>query len=133
MSRRPSPAEQLPSPLPDISPAYLGVGYIIGPRLAALNFAGGVLAWGLLVPLLPSRFGPYVQASLPPRTNGFMGTAGEFDLFLDCAAYCRGRHAGGRIIHAVPHAQAACLGMARAVSDLKKSAAAHAGDQSHRA
>src|ERR1044071_3725305 len=32
---------------PDVSPAYLGVGYIIGPRLAALNFAGGVLAWGL--------------------------------------------------------------------------------------
>ncbi|MCK9988802.1 MAG: hypothetical protein AzoDbin1_05274 [Azoarcus sp.] len=29
---------------PAISPAYLGVGYIIGPRLAALNFAGGVVA-----------------------------------------------------------------------------------------
>jgi uncharacterized oligopeptide transporter (OPT) family protein len=28
---------------PAISPAYLGVGYIIGPRLAALNFSGGVL------------------------------------------------------------------------------------------
>jgi putative OPT family oligopeptide transporter len=37
---------------PAISPAYLGVGYIIGPRLAALNFAGGVVSWGLLVPLL---------------------------------------------------------------------------------
>src|SRR5208282_4414679 len=37
---------------PDVSPAYLGVGYIIGPRLASLNFAGGVLAWGLMVPLL---------------------------------------------------------------------------------
>src|SRR5271157_5735856 len=32
---------------PAISPAYLGVGYIIGPRLASLNFAGGVIAWGL--------------------------------------------------------------------------------------
>src|ERR1700747_2306607 len=48
---------------PDISPAYLGVGYIIGPRLAALNFAGGVLAWGLLVPLLPFPVGPYIQAA----------------------------------------------------------------------
>src|SRR5690348_14287788 len=38
--------------MPAISPAYLGVGYIIGPRLAALNFSGGVIAWGLLVPLL---------------------------------------------------------------------------------
>src|SRR5271167_2945171 len=50
---------------PDISPAYLGVGYIIGPRLAALNFAGGVLAWGLLVPLLTFTIGPYIQASQP--------------------------------------------------------------------
>ncbi len=50
---------------PDISPAYLGVGYIIGPRLAALNFAGGVLAWGLLVPLLTFTIGPYIQAAQP--------------------------------------------------------------------
>ncbi len=50
---------------PDISPAYLGVGYIIGPRLAALNFAGGVLAWGLLVPLLTFAIGPSIQAAQP--------------------------------------------------------------------
>ena len=43
---------------PAISPAYLGVGYIIGPRLAALNFSGGVVAWGLLVPLLIYFLGP---------------------------------------------------------------------------
>ena len=28
----------------------MGVGYIIGPKLGALNFSGGLLAWGLLVP-----------------------------------------------------------------------------------
>src|SRR5207302_1617234 len=50
---------------PDISPAYLGVGYIIGPRLASLNFAGGVLAWGLMVPLLTFLVGPYLQAQMP--------------------------------------------------------------------
>src|SRR5215467_10748523 len=50
---------------PDVSPAYLGVGYIIGPRLASLNFAGGVLAWGLLVPLLTFLVGPYIQAAQP--------------------------------------------------------------------
>jgi putative OPT family oligopeptide transporter len=37
---------------PGVSPAYIGVGYIIGPKLAALNFSGGLLAWGLFVPLL---------------------------------------------------------------------------------
>src|SRR6201993_3776705 len=50
---------------PAISPAYLGVGYIIGPRLAALNFAGGVVAWGLLVPLIIYFLGPSLQAHLP--------------------------------------------------------------------
>src|ERR1700732_4828766 len=46
---------------PAVSPAYLGVGYIIGPRLASLNFAGGVVAWGLLVPLLLFFLGPQLR------------------------------------------------------------------------
>lgn len=50
---------------PSISPAYLGVGYIIGPSLAALNFSGGVIAWGLLVPLLIFFVGPQLSAFLP--------------------------------------------------------------------
>jgi putative OPT family oligopeptide transporter len=36
---------------PSISPALIGVGYIIGFELSAINFAGGVLAWFVLVPL----------------------------------------------------------------------------------
>jgi len=43
---------------PGVYPAYIGVGYIIGPQLAALNFAGGVLAWGLFAPLLMYFLGP---------------------------------------------------------------------------
>ena len=35
-----------------ISPALFGVGYIIGPRLSCIAFSGGLLAWGLFVPLL---------------------------------------------------------------------------------
>lgn len=37
---------------PSVSPAYMGVGYIIGPKLASLNFSGGVIAWGLLAPII---------------------------------------------------------------------------------
>jgi len=37
---------------PEMSPAFLGVGYIIGPKLAGINFSGGVLAWGLLAPAI---------------------------------------------------------------------------------
>lgn len=43
---------------PAATPAYIGVGYIIGPELGALNFAGGLLAWGLFVPLLVFFIGP---------------------------------------------------------------------------
>jgi putative OPT family oligopeptide transporter len=43
---------------PDITPAYFGVGYIIGPELGSLNFAGGLLAWGLFVPTLIYFLGP---------------------------------------------------------------------------
>lgn len=37
---------------PEMSPAFLGVGYIIGPKLAGINFSGGMLAWGLLAPAI---------------------------------------------------------------------------------
>ena len=36
----------------DISPEYMGVGYVIGPRIAGTMFAGGVLSWLVLLPLL---------------------------------------------------------------------------------
>jgi putative OPT family oligopeptide transporter len=38
----------------DITPEYLGVGYIIGPKIAGVLVAGGVLAWVGLIPLLAS-------------------------------------------------------------------------------
>src|SRR6267142_1808061 len=53
---------------PSVSPAYLGVGYIIGLRLASIQFAGGVLAWGLMVPLLIFFMGPQVRQYLPADT-----------------------------------------------------------------
>lgn len=37
---------------PSLSPALMGIGYLIGPRLASINVAGGVIAWWLLIPLL---------------------------------------------------------------------------------
>jgi putative OPT family oligopeptide transporter len=54
---------------PTVSPAYLGVGYIIGPELAALNFSGGVIAWGLLVPMLIYFLGPQLSVYLPPGAS----------------------------------------------------------------
>src|SRR5688572_26327453 len=42
----------------DITPEYLGVGYIIGPRIAGVLVAGGVLAWLGIIPLLASLVPP---------------------------------------------------------------------------
>jgi putative OPT family oligopeptide transporter len=49
----------------DISPEYMGVGYVIGPRIAGVMFAGGVLSWLVLLPLL-SIVGRYMTVPFPP-------------------------------------------------------------------
>ncbi len=61
---------------PSVSPAYLGVGYIIGVRLASIQFAGSVLAWGLLVPMMIYFLGPQLQQYIPAGTpEDWAGTA----------------------------------------------------------
>ncbi len=117
---------------PAISPAYLGVGYIIGPRLASLNFAGGVIAWGLLVPLILFLGGPTLVAQFAPAgttlpdTTFWAGQAGAVWSFI-----VRPIAVGGMLVGACytlfRMRKSLGSGMARAVSDLKKSAAAHAG------
>jgi putative OPT family oligopeptide transporter len=37
---------------PGLSPALIGIGYIIGPRLASVNLSGGLLAWWILIPMI---------------------------------------------------------------------------------
>ena len=51
----------------EISPELLGVGYIIGPRIASVMCAGGVLAYLLLIPLI-KFFGAGLTAPLAPGT-----------------------------------------------------------------
>ena len=49
----------------EVSPALLGVGYIIGPRIAAIMAAGGVLADLMLTPMI-KFFGQGMTTVLPP-------------------------------------------------------------------
>jgi putative OPT family oligopeptide transporter len=51
----------------EISPALLGVGYIIGPRIASIMCAGGVLAYLVLIPAI-KFFGSGMTTVLPPGT-----------------------------------------------------------------
>jgi hypothetical protein len=60
----------------DISPEYLGVGYVIGPRIAGTMFAGGVLSWLMLLPLI-SLMGANMTTPLAPvhpTLSNFNGT-----------------------------------------------------------
>jgi len=49
------PAAQISA---DITPEYMGVGYIIGPKIAGVLVAGSVLSWLVLNPLLASLIDP---------------------------------------------------------------------------
>jgi OPT family oligopeptide transporter len=47
----------------EITPEYLGVGYIIGPRISGILVAGSVLAWWAITPLLATLVSPDVIAA----------------------------------------------------------------------
>src|SRR5262245_8723941 len=49
----------------EITPEYLGVGYIIGPRIAGILVAGGVLSYLVLIPLI-TLIGDALPAVLKP-------------------------------------------------------------------
>ena len=51
----------------DATPEYMGVGYIIGPRVAGVLFAGGVFSWLVLMPLI-HFFGAGIDHPIYPGT-----------------------------------------------------------------
>lgn len=52
----------------EVSPELLGVGYIIGPRIAAVMAAGGVMSYLLLIPMI-KFFGDALTVPLTPGTK----------------------------------------------------------------
>ncbi|MEZ5294108.1 MAG: oligopeptide transporter, OPT family [Vicinamibacterales bacterium] len=65
----------------DISPEYMGVGYVIGPRIAGTMVAGGVLSWLVLLPLL-SLLGAAIPAPFPPIHPNFANNPATGQPFL---------------------------------------------------
>ena len=49
----------------EISPELLGIGYIIGPRIAALMCGGGVLSYLVLIPMI-KFFGEHIGTAVAP-------------------------------------------------------------------
>jgi putative OPT family oligopeptide transporter len=110
---------------PDITPAYIGVGYIIGPELGALNFAGGLLAWGLLVPLLVFFVGPNMidKYTTPDGTQHWAQLTGHLYRYI-----VRPIAVGGMLVGACftlwKMRKNLILGIKRGVADVRKAASA---------
>ncbi|MBX3750659.1 MAG: oligopeptide transporter, OPT family [Opitutaceae bacterium] len=78
----------------EISPELLGVGYVIGPRIAAIMCAGGVLSYLLLIPLI-QFFGegnpePLAPGTVPIREMGVNGIRGAYILYIGAGAVAAG-------------------------------------------
>jgi len=107
---------------PGISPAYIGVGYIIGPRLASLNFSGGLIAWGLFVPILTYFIGPtLIPTDVTPTDETWVTMANNVWKFI-----VRPIAIGGMLMSAVYtlYRMRASLftGLKRSVGDVKRAA-----------
>ena len=112
---------------PDITPAYIGVGYIIGPELGALNFAGGLLAWGLFVPLLVFFLGPQLidKYTAADGTQNWAALTGHLYRYI-----VRPIAVGGMLVGACytlwKMRKNLLLGIKRGVADVRKAASAQA-------
>lgn len=111
---------------PGATPAYLGVGYIIGPELGALNFAGGLLAWGLFVPLLVYFLGPHLIGSYGGDTpENWAAVTGHI-----YRSIVRPIAVGGMLVGACftlwRMRKNLILGIRRGIADVRKTAAAEA-------
>src|SRR5258705_1837340 len=78
----------------EISPALLGVGYIIGPRIASIMCAGGVLAYLVLIPAI-KFFGsgmttPLAPGTVPISEMGPSQIRGAYILYIGAGAVAAG-------------------------------------------
>jgi putative OPT family oligopeptide transporter len=107
---------------PGVSPAYIGVGYIIGPRLASLNFSGGLLAWGLFVPILTYFLGPGLfPGDMPSDESSWIALANNVWRFI-----VRPIAIGGMLMSAgytlFRMRKSLATGIGRSIDDVRKAA-----------
>jgi putative OPT family oligopeptide transporter len=60
----------------ELSPEMMGVGYLIGPRIACLMMAGAVLSYFVLGPMI-ATFGEGLDKPVPPATSSINKKTGE--------------------------------------------------------
>ena len=106
---------------PGVSPAYIGVGYIIGPTLGALAFSGGIIAWGLLTPIILYFIGPSIEMAEAAGSAEWLAAAKNV-----WSRIVRPIAIGGMLVGAgytlYRMRNSLIEGIARSISDVKKAA-----------
>ena len=102
----------------EISPELLGVGYIIGTRIASIMCAGGVLAYLVMIPMI-KFFGEHLAAPLAPGTIPIADMSpdqirGAYVLYIGAGAV-----AAGGIISVVRSLPTIWHGLRGGLADLK--------------
>jgi putative OPT family oligopeptide transporter len=115
----------------EISPELLGVGYIIGPRVASRMCAGGVLAYLVLIPAI-KFFGagmdhPLAPGTVPIRDMGPGQIRGAYVLYIGAGAV-----AAGGIISLVRSLPTIWQGLVGAWRDVRAARAAGAAGRRRR-
>jgi len=110
----------------EINPALLGVGYIIGPRIASIMCAGGVLAYLVLIPAI-KFFGSGVAGALPPGSKAIASMSpneirGAYVLYIGAGAV-----AAGGIISLFRSLPTIWSGLKGGLADLRGGQAARVG------
>ncbi len=70
----------------EITPELLGVGYIIGPQIAAIMLGGAVLGWLVLIPLI-ALIGEHSTVSIFPATNLLIKDMSAGDIWSNYIKY----------------------------------------------
>jgi len=103
----------------EISPELLGVGYIIGPKIASTMAAGGVLAYLVLIPAIhffgSAAVGPIAPGTSPIASMGPDDIRGAYVLYIGAGAV-----AVGGIISLVRSLPMIGRGIAGGVSDWRE-------------
>ena len=64
----------------EVTPELLGVGYILGPRVASVMLAGGAIGWLVMIPLI-YLFGSNVATPVPPESIALVADMSSFDIW----------------------------------------------------
>ena len=115
----------------EVSPELLGVGYIIGPRIALTMAAGGVLSYLLLIPMI-KFFGDLLTVPLAPATT-LIRDMGPDDIRNAYVLYIgAGAVAAGGLISLVRSMPTIWKGLTGGLAGMNKGRAAAAADKSLR-